>query len=261
VRLGEGKLVMLTFPKSLGAVERLSGTGHGSSSDMLPCFSSQDHWFNTTSNHPGRSFAIMAVPFGLSTTLAISLTDGQSVTVIYGWIFVSIISLCIATSLAEICAVLPTAGGVYYWSAMLSTKEYAPIVSWVDGWLGLVGNWTVTLSINFSGAQLILSAITLWKEDFAATQWQTVLMFWAVMSVSFTVNVFGAKYLDLVNKMCIYWRAASVIIIIVTILVMSDDRQNAEFVFAHFEASASGWLSGWVWFVGLLQAACELIYS
>ena len=51
------------------------------------------------------SFAIMAVPFGLSTTMYITLTDGQAVTVLYGWIFVSIVSLSIAASLAEICAV------------------------------------------------------------------------------------------------------------------------------------------------------------
>jgi hypothetical protein len=140
---------------------------------------------------------------------------------------------------------------------MLSTKKYAPVISWITGWLTLVGNWTVTLSINFSGAQLVLSAITLWNEDFVATQWQTVLMFWSVMSVAFTVNVFGAKYLELINKICIYWTATSVIIIIVTVLVMSDDRRDAKFVFAHFDASASGWPSGWAWFVGLLQAACE----
>lgn len=62
----------------------------------------------------------MAVPFGLSTTFAYSLTDGQSVTVLYGWIFVSLISLGIASSLAEICAVYPTAGGVYYCNIHLS---------------------------------------------------------------------------------------------------------------------------------------------
>src|SRR6478735_10152488 len=110
----------------------------------------------------GLSFAIMAVPFGLSTTMYITLTNGQAVTVLWGWVLVSIISLSIAASLAEICAVYPTAGGVYYWSAMLSTRKYAPVASWVTGWLTLVGNWTVTLSINFSGGQLILSAISLW---------------------------------------------------------------------------------------------------
>lgn len=202
----------------------------------------------------------MAVPFGLSTTMYYSLTDGQSVTVLYGWIFVSLISLCIAASLAEICAVYPTAGGVYYWSAMLATRKYAPITSWVTGWLTLVGNWTVTLSINFSGAQLILSAISLWNEDFVANAWQTVLMFWAVMCIAFLVNAFGVKYnyLDMLNKVCIYWTGASVIIIMVTILVMSPAKRSGAFVFAHYDASASGWPDGWAFFVGLLQAAYTL---
>lgn len=206
----------------------------------------------------GLSFAIIAAPFGSSTTLYIALTDGQSVTVIWGWILVTCISLCIAASLAEICSVYPTAGGVYYWSAQLSTKKYAPIVSWIDGWFNLVGNWTVTLSINFSGGQLILSAITLWKEDFVPNAWQTVLMFWAVMLICFLVNAFGSAYLDIINKVCIYWTAASVLIIMITLLVTADHRRSGEFVFAHFDASASGWPAGWAFFVGLLQAGMSL---
>ncbi|CZT19685.1 probable GABA permease [Ramularia collo-cygni] len=200
----------------------------------------------------------MAVPFGLSTTLYITLVDGQSVTILWGWVFVSLISLSIAASLAEICAVYPTAGGVYYWSAMMSTKKYAPIASWTTGWFNLVGNWTVTLSINFSGAQLILSAISLFNEDFVANAWQTVLMFWAVMLVCFLVNAFGSAYLDLFNKICIYWTASSVLIILITLVAMADNYRSAEFVFAHFDASQSGWPDGWAFFVGLLQAAYTL---
>ncbi|KAI9801889.1 MAG: hypothetical protein M1833_002203 [Piccolia ochrophora] len=206
----------------------------------------------------GLSFAIMAVPFGISTTLYITLTDGQSVAILWGWVLVSLISLSIAASLAEICACYPTSGGVYYWSFMLSKKEYAPIASWVTGWLTLVGNWTVTLSINFSGGQLILSAITLWREDFAPNGYQTVLMFWAVMLVCMLVNIFGAKYLDLINKICIYWTSASVLIILITLLTMADTRNSGAYVFGHFDASASGWPPGWAFFVGLLQAAYTL---
>ncbi|KAK4995464.1 hypothetical protein LTR66_004735, partial [Elasticomyces elasticus] len=207
----------------------------------------------------GLSFAIMAVPFGLSTTFYITLTDGQSVTILWGWVLVSLISLAIAASLAEICAVYPTAGGVYYWSAMLSTKEWAPIASWVTGWLTLVGNWTVTTSINFSGGQLILSAISLWRDDFAPNAYQTVLMFWAVMLVCFLVNVFGAKYLDLINKVCIYWTSASVLIIMITLLSMAQTKRSGAFVFGNYDASASGWNApGWPFFVGLLQAAYTL---
>jgi len=207
----------------------------------------------------GLSFAIMAVPYGLSTTMYISLTDGQCVTVLYGWILVSLISLSIAASLAEICAVYPTAGGVYFWSARMATQEWSRIAAWVTGWMNLVGNWTVTLSINFGGAQLILSAISLWREDFVPNAWQTVLTFWAVMLVCFLINAFGSRYLDLINKVCIYWTAASVLILLVTLLSMArGGRRSGAFVFGHFDASESGWPAGWAFFVGLLQAAYTL---
>ncbi|KAJ5677103.1 uncharacterized protein N7477_002736 [Penicillium maclennaniae] len=206
----------------------------------------------------GLSFAIMAAPYGLSTTLYITLDDGLSVTIIWGWVFVTLISIAIAASLAEICAVYPTAGGVYYWSAMLSTRRWAPLMSFIDGWLTLVGNWTVTLSIIFGGAQLILSAISLWNETFVANAWQTVLCFWAVTLVCTLVNVFGSRWLDLINKICIFWTAASVIIILVTLLTMADHRRSGEFVFAEYDSSQSGWPAGWAFFVGLLQAAYTL---
>ncbi|QVM11276.1 hypothetical protein D8B26_005929 [Coccidioides posadasii str. Silveira] len=189
----------------------------------------------------GLSFAIIAAPYGLSTTLYITLTDGQSVTIIWGWILVTLISIAIASSLAEICSVYPTAGGVYYWSAMLSTREWAPMMSFIDGWLTLVGNWTVTLSINFGGAQLILSAISLWNEEYVPNEWQTILTFWALMLICALINVFGSRYLDLINKICIYWTSTSVIILMATLLSMAKTRRSAEFVFTHYDASASGW--------------------
>ncbi|KAK6330485.1 hypothetical protein TWF696_003376 [Orbilia brochopaga] len=206
----------------------------------------------------GLSFAIMAVPFGLSTTLALSLTNGQSVTVFWGWVLVSLISMGIAASLAEICAVYPTAGGVYYWSAMLSTPQYRAIASWVTGWLTLVGNWTVTLSICFSTGQLFLSAVSIFHEDYVPNAWQTVLMFWAVMTVCTSINAFFSKHLNLLNTICMIWTAASVLILLVVLLATARHRNTASYVFAHYDASRSGYPSGWSFFVGLLQAAYTL---
>lgn len=207
----------------------------------------------------GLSFAIMAVPYGLSTTMYITLPNGLSVTIIWGWVLVSLISLCIAASLAEICAVYPTAGGVYHWSAILCTPRYAAAVSFIDGWLTLVGNWTVTLSINFGGAQLILSAISIFDESYEATPYQTVLMFWCVTLICALVNAFGAKYLDFFNQLCIYWTGAAIVIILITLLATAKvGRRSGEFVFAHYDASESGWPSGWSFFVGLQQAAYVL---
>ena len=83
-------------------------------------------------------------------------------------------------------------------------------------------------------------------------------MFWAVMLVCFLINVFGAKYLDLFNKICIYWTAASVLIILITLLSMADTKRSGAYVFGHYDASSSGWPAGWAFFVGLLQPAYTL---
>ena len=40
----------------------------------------------------GLSFAIMAVPYGLSTTFYITLVNGQSVTILWGWVLISLIN-------------------------------------------------------------------------------------------------------------------------------------------------------------------------
>ncbi|KAK8847707.1 hypothetical protein IAR55_005566 [Kwoniella newhampshirensis] len=203
----------------------------------------------------GLSFAIMAVPFGTSTTLNLALTDGGPVTILYGWVFVSLVSMAIASSLAEICSVYPTSGGVYYWSAMLSTPKYSAFASYLTGWLGTVGNWTVTASITFGGSQLILAAATLYHEEYVPTAWQTCLVYWASLLVSLLINIFFAKHLDKLNTICLYWTGASIII---TLLAMADTRNSGKFAFSHFDASNSGWPNGWAWFVGLLQAAYTL---
>ncbi|CAF1661341.1 unnamed protein product [Rotaria magnacalcarata] len=207
----------------------------------------------------GLSFAIMAVPFGESTTLSIGLTNGGPVTIFYGWIFITIISTIIAASLAEICSAYPTSGGVYYWSAILANKKWGSLASWTTGWLGIVGNWTVTTSICFSGGQLILSAIGLWNESYVPAAWHVVLMYWAVLCVVLLTNIFASKHLDFINAVCVYWTAASVLIILVTVLSMGKGgRRSAAYVFTEFDATRAGWQPGWAFFVGLLQSAYTL---
>ncbi|MDU4205980.1 MAG: amino acid permease [Cutibacterium acnes] len=84
----------------------------------------------------------------------------------------------------------PTSGGVYYWSAMLSTPKYSAMASYLTGWLGLVGNWTVTASIVFGGSQLLLAAGTLYHPDYVPTAWQTCLVYWVSLIFVLLINLF-----------------------------------------------------------------------
>lgn len=57
------------------------------------------------------SFVLASIPYGLSTTLFYPINGGGPVNIIWGWILVSLIILCVAASLGEITSVYPTAGG------------------------------------------------------------------------------------------------------------------------------------------------------
>lgn len=57
------------------------------------------------------SFVLASIPYGLATTLYYPLIGGGPVNIIWGWVAVSIIIVCVAVSLGEITSVYPTAGG------------------------------------------------------------------------------------------------------------------------------------------------------
>jgi hypothetical protein len=55
------------------------------------------------------------------------------------------------------------------------------------------------------------------------------------------VNTFCSRYLDFINKLAMYWIAATVVIILIVTLSMADHRNSGSYVFGHYDASASGW--------------------
>ena len=103
--------------------------------------------------------------FGLSAPIATSLVGGGPAVMLWGlvaepsrgncidirfrWILVSALTQALALSLAEICSKYPTSAGAYYWCYRLAPPRYKLIFSWINGWLNVVGNWTITLSVTF----------------------------------------------------------------------------------------------------------------
>jgi len=51
-----------------------------------------------------------------------------------GWIVVSFFTMTIALSMAEIVSAIPTAGGPYYWAALLAPAKHSAFASWITGW-------------------------------------------------------------------------------------------------------------------------------
>ncbi|KAJ5106650.1 hypothetical protein N7456_003325 [Penicillium angulare] len=206
------------------------------------------------------SFVLASIPYGLSTTFIYPLQGGGAVNIIWGWLMVSLIILCVAASLGEITSVYPTAGGVYYQSFMLSPVRYRRIVAWTCGWSYVVGNITITLAVNFGSAQFIISCVNVFEKSpgvgiFEATAYQTFLIFLAITFLCNAVSALGNKWLPHLDTFAIFWTLAGVLAIIICVLVLAKGgRHDAKYVFTSFEPR-SGWPVGWSFCVGLLQAA------
>jgi amino acid transporter len=80
------------------------------------------------------SFSIISVLMGVTITYNTGLRYGGPVSMTLGWFLVSALNACVALSMAEICSAYPTSGGLYYWSAKLAGKDWAPLASWLTGW-------------------------------------------------------------------------------------------------------------------------------
>jgi len=207
------------------------------------------------------SFVLASIPYGLSTTFYYPLVGGGPANIIWGWVGVSLIILCVAISLGEITSVFPTAGGVYYQTWMLAPPSYRRIASWICGWSFVVGNITITLAVNFGTALFLTSCINVFESEpgvgvFAGEDYQVFLLFVGITLLCNAVSALCNRWLPWLDTFAIFWTFVGVICIIVCILAIAKNgRHNASYVFGEFDPSNSGWPAGWSFCIGLLQAA------
>ncbi|KAL8663233.1 MAG: hypothetical protein Q9168_008130 [Polycauliona sp. 1 TL-2023] len=207
------------------------------------------------------SFVLASVPYGLATTFYYPLVGGGPANIIWGWLAVSLIIVCVAASLGEITSVYPTSGGVYYQTFMLAPPSYRLIMSWICGWSFVVGNITITLAVNFGTTLFFAACINVFESEpgvgiFAAEPYQVFLIFLAITLLCNAISALGNKWLPYLDTFAIFWTFAGLICIVVCVLAIAKHgRHDAAYVFGKFDPSNSGWPAGWSFCIGLLHAA------
>ncbi|XP_006455729.1 hypothetical protein AGABI2DRAFT_187912 [Agaricus bisporus var. bisporus H97] len=199
------------------------------------------------------TLAIMAVPFGLSAPIATSLVAGGPTVMVWGFLMVSLFCQALALSMAEICSKYPTAAGAYYWTYRLAGPRYGLMCSWINGWLTMVGVWTISLSVTFGTAQLLVAGVGIYYPEWIATTWQTYLMFLAVTAFATGFGIFFNELLPLADVLSAVWTLLGMIVMLICLSVKAaSGRRPASFALGAFDPSASGWTPGWSFFIGLL---------
>ena len=158
---------------------------------------------------------------------------------IFSWIGVSITSMAVAVSFAEMCSAYPLAGGQYSWVAVLAPIKWARGLSWTCGWFMLVGIIANGAVNNFIGANFLLGMANLSYPSYTIQRWHTSVVTYGIILMTGTVNIFFPKILNKLSKGILVWNITSFFVIIITLLVCtgvkkSDSFQSASFVFTEF---------------------------
>lgn len=102
------------------------------------------------------SFSIISILAGAVLLFGYGLKFAGAIINSVGWPVVSIFTLCVAASMAELASAYPTAGGLYFWAFRLGGRRWA----WVTAWMNMIGQVTITAGINVGAAMYLIGAAT-----------------------------------------------------------------------------------------------------
>src|SRR5438067_13577027 len=102
------------------------------------------------------SFSIISVLTGAVLLYGYGLKLAGPVINTVGWPVVSLLTLCVAASMAELASAYPTAGGLYFWAFRLGGRGWA----WLTAWLNMIGQVTITAGINVAAPRILSGAVT-----------------------------------------------------------------------------------------------------
>ncbi|KXN91535.1 Amino-acid permease BAT1 [Leucoagaricus sp. SymC.cos] len=181
----------------------------------------------------GVSFSIISVITGIPSLFLYGLNTGGPAVMVWGWVVASFATMLVGLAMAEVCSAHPTSGGPYFWAAMLSNPQGAPLASWITGWFNFLGQVAVTTGISFACANFLSTACTL-KSDFIPSPKRTIGIYAAVLFTQGLINTFGVQLLHYLNNVSIWWHAVGTFSLVVAILARAPAHQSGKFVFQTF---------------------------
>lgn len=190
-----------------------------------------------------------------------------------------------AFSMAELCSSMPTAGGLYYASAVLAPEGWGPIASWFVGWSNFCGvsslrsklqSGKITdidmyiqfvtgpCSVNYAlAAMLITCGEIAYPDSYVAKTWHIYLILVALLIVQGLITMQSTKFIGHVNVAGTVFNIIVVIIFVIWFPVgsiNSPKTNNSHAVWTTFE-NGTEWPIGWSTIMGKFSAFISSMQS
>jgi amino acid transporter len=186
------------------------------------------------------SFSIISVLTGAVLLYGYGLKFAGPIVNSVGWPVVSLFTLAVAASMAEIASAYPTAGGLYFWAFRLGGRGWA----WTTAWLNMIGQVTITAGINIAAAIYLIGAATrifgLESGGFTTTWSFQLLVMVAIMIPQVAINIYGIRLTARLNDVSVWWHIGGVAAIVVLLAAFGRHHNPAAFLFS-FRASTDAY--------------------
>ncbi len=182
------------------------------------------------------SFSIISILTGAVLLYGYGLKLSGPIINTVGWPLVSVLTMAVAASMAEITSAWPTAGGLYFWTYRLGGRG----IAWLVAWLNMVGQVTVTAGVNIAAAIYLIGAVVRAFDlppDAKVpvfgpiTNWYFQLAVMAVLMIpQVLINVFGIRLTARLSRVSVYWHIGGVLFIAAVLLAFGPKNPGSFFL-------------------------------
>ena len=190
------------------------------------------------------SFSIISILTGAVTLYSHGLIMGGPAEMAFGWPLVSVFTLAVAVSMAELASSMPTSGAMYHWACRLGGKGWG----WFTAWFNIVGQLAALAGIDYGCALFVTPLARL-----PTTAGSVLIVYAAVLLSHALINHVGIRLVSRLNDLSVAVHVVGVVAIVGALLLLAP-RQPIGFFFSRVTLNPNGWPYWWAFVVGLLQA-------
>lgn len=187
-------------------------------------------------------------------TIVAALQNGGPMAVLYGLILVSVFYTTISASLAELASSMPSAGGVYYWSSVLS-RSRGRAAGFFTGYLNACA-WL--LSASSMSSMLGNEGVAMYLLKYPTVKWHSWQVFIVFQVVNWTccaIVCLGNRFIPLLNRIALTLSMCGLVTTVVVLTVMPKQHASSAQVWTEYHNNTGGWSDGVCFMTGLLNAA------
>ncbi|KAI5363707.1 putative amino acid/polyamine transporter I, amino acid permease [Septoria linicola] len=207
------------------------------------------------------AISILGVLGSQPATYGVPITVGGPATAVWAWAIGSCMAYIIASCVAELVSAYPTAGGMYFVPAKIVPQKHLPIWTWIIGWCNFLGQACGVASIAYTLGQMMLAMKSMRSElidgvyGYSPQPWQIVVIALGMLVIFGCICSLTTKGL---YRLIVWFAPINILAtlgICIALLVLTEDKRSASFVFTDFRDGSGYGSKGWSFLLGFLNVA------